>query len=177
MINDGNYIEVGSVKSDSRPGFQHSQSHNFHAVSPEELMVAAESVINQVDWTQVARDVLGRKRADVFRATIDEILKLHIQQLQGQSTISQSISRDQQRDVRPSSNVDIKEVSLSVTPSVDLNEATASHGEEDNNSDTIGTDSGYEDVTDDEGEEYSDDTESNSEFEDGDYEEGEIRTE
>ncbi len=62
-------------------GSGHSSVRLSLDISPTELMRASELILNQVDWSEVVLDVIGKERPAIFRDAFKKILQVRIEEL------------------------------------------------------------------------------------------------
>ncbi len=51
-----------------------------HSISPAELMKAWESILDQIDWSEVVQDVGGRGKPNIYRDVFQTIVQAHIEE-------------------------------------------------------------------------------------------------
>lgn len=64
---------------------QHRTNLRYN-ISPTELIAASKSIIEQVNWSEVVLDVVGRERPVFYRNAFEKILRLHVKELLSQGT-------------------------------------------------------------------------------------------
>ena len=75
-------IVTASPRLVSFPGFGSSHaSLGLHQVSPADLMRAFESILNQIDWSQLVVDVVGKERSAIFRNAFEQVLLTQVEEL------------------------------------------------------------------------------------------------
>lgn len=178
---NGDYLSFASISMPPPSHDKHDRTSMRYKVSPTELVTASKSILNQVNWSEVALDVVGRERPALYRDAFEKILRLHVEELLTQKDREEKkLKNYQEEGQRPLSAIKITEqvLSRSAFTSCGTDEKPSSlkeQGDDDSFVDNASDISGHDDFTD-EGEESEtdeDDTEneSNGKDEDGDYEE------
>ncbi len=152
-----------------------------YKISPTELVTASKSILNQVNWSEVVLDVVGRERPALYRDAFEKILRLHVEELLTQKYREENkLNNHQEEGQRSLSAIKSTEQvsSRSAFTSCDTDEKPPSlkeQGDDDSYVDIASDISEHDDFTNDgeESETDEDDTEyeGNGEDEDGDYEE------
>lgn len=58
-----------------------NSKHPPSNISPTELMRALRSILNQVDWSEVALDVVGNEKPTIYRNAFKKLIQAHIEEV------------------------------------------------------------------------------------------------
>jgi len=177
---NGDYLSFASINIEPPSHHKHDRTSMRYNISPTELVTASKSIINQVDWSEVVLDVVGRERPALYRDAFEKILRLHVEELLTQEDREENkLNRHQEEGQRSSSAIksteQVSSGSAFTSCGTEKPPSLKEQGDVDSFVDNASEISGHDDFTD-EGEESEtdeDDTEyeGNGEDEDGDYEE------
>ncbi len=70
----------------------YTPASQYRGIPPVELMKAWESILDQVDWSEVVQDAGGRERPDIFRSVFKNIVQSHIEELLKQEECRKDIN-------------------------------------------------------------------------------------
>ncbi len=143
-------------------GSGHSSVRLSLDISSTELMRASESILNQVHWSEVVLDVIGKERPAIFRDAFKKILQVRIEELLKQED-KQETENMKEPDIESADDI----VDWAGNGLADFEEKIFMQRDEENEHGS----EGYEDDEDEEEDVADEDSEKDDGEEDGEYQE------
>jgi hypothetical protein len=164
---NGEYVTFASINIDPPSHVEHNPTTMRYKISPTELLTASKSIMDQVNWSEVVLDVVGRERPAFYRDAFEKILRLHIEELlRHEDTDEKRLSRHNESRMGEGASEDQRSLStvksteeissdLTLTSSSTDKRFPGLEEQGDDGSFVVGEDSEHEDLA---GEDEEDDT-------------------
>ena len=157
------FVDGASMNTNPSTDAEYSNTNVHYNISSAELITASKSIIDQVNWSEVVLDVVGREKPVIYRNAFEKILRLHIKELLNQGTTSERKKiQSQEEDQVKGTHVTPSELSAISSGTEERSSNAEEHGDDKIFVEIVSADSGSEDY-DDGGDEDAEDVEDGTE--------------